>query len=69
MAHAFPASRASVPRRVEVAGRDGLAFVANAVNGDDAPAFYEEPQHARVQLADMAQLKQAIASALVSGSR
>ena len=54
----------SFPRRVEVADRDGLAFVADAVNGHDATAFHEEPQHARVQLAHVPEFKQAVAKRL-----
>jgi hypothetical protein len=38
---------------IDIAGRNGLTFVTDAVNGDDAPAFHEKPQHARVQLADV----------------
>jgi hypothetical protein len=60
MFQAFPASPASAPRGVEVADRDSLAFVANAVNGDNTAAFYIEPQHSRVQFADVAQLIQTV---------
>jgi hypothetical protein len=28
------------PRGIKDAGRDGVAFVADAVNGDDAAAFH-----------------------------
>jgi hypothetical protein len=48
-------------RGVAVAGRKGLAFVPNAVNSNYAAALYKEPEHARIQLADMAQFKQAVA--------
>jgi hypothetical protein len=48
-------------RRFEVAGRDGLAFIADAVNGQDATAFHEEPENARVQLATVTEFKQAVA--------
>ena len=34
------------------------------MNGNDAPAFYKEPQHARVQLADVAQLEQSVTQCL-----
>ena len=52
------------PRRVEVAGLEGLSFVANPMNGDDAPAFHKEPEHARVQLADVAKFEQPITERL-----
>lgn len=56
-------------RRVEVAGWNRLAFVADAVNGYDAPAFHKEPQDACVQLAHMPEFKQPVAQRLDSGSR
>jgi hypothetical protein len=46
-------------RRVKVACRNGLAFVPYSMDGDDAAVFHNEPQHPRVQLADVPQLKQA----------
>ena len=55
--------------RVEVAGRNGLAFVADAVNGNDAPVFHKEPKHARVQLADVTQLQQTVTERLGERAR
>ena len=49
------------PRRVQVAGRDALAFVADAVHRDDPALLHEEPEHAGVELAHVAQLEQPLA--------
>jgi hypothetical protein len=42
-------------------GHNGLAFVANPMYRDNAPAFHEKPQNPCVQFADMTQLKYTIA--------
>jgi hypothetical protein len=41
-----------------------LAFVADAVHGDDASTFHEEPKDACIQFPDMAQLKESVAQRL-----
>ena len=48
----------------EVARRDGVALIADAVDGNDPAAFSEESQNAGIQFADVAQLKQAVAKVL-----
>src|SRR5256885_9789558 len=45
---------------INVTGPDALAFVADAVHRNDPSAFYKEPQHPRVQLADVPQLKKTV---------
>ena len=47
--------------RVEIAGGNGLAFVSDAVDDDDAAAFHEEPEDAGVELANVAQFQQSLA--------
>jgi hypothetical protein len=49
---------------MDIARRDGLAFVADAVHRDDPLMPREKPKHTSIELADVAQLKQPIAKRL-----
>jgi hypothetical protein len=39
---------------MEVTSRDRLAFVSDAVHRNDSAILHEKPQHAGIELADMA---------------
>jgi len=43
---------------------DGLPFVANAMDGNDPSTSHEKPEHSRIELTYMPQLKQFIAQSL-----
>jgi hypothetical protein len=43
----------SLARELKMSRGKSVAFVADAVHGDDATAFHEEPDDARVQFADV----------------
>ena len=52
------------PRSMDIAHRDDPAFVADAVHRNDPAIFHENPQHASVELAHMAQFKHPVAKRL-----
>ena len=49
---------------MDVASRDGVAFVADAVHRDDSAILRGKPQHVGIELAHVAQLNQPVAKRL-----
>ncbi len=51
-------------RGIQIMGRDGLAFAADAMHRDDAATFLEEPKDTRIEFANVPKLKEPAAESL-----
>lgn len=66
--HSFPSVAHLLPRCIELADGDCPSFAADAVQQNDAAVLHEKPQHAGVELANVAQMNHPAASSGVSQS-
>jgi hypothetical protein len=55
--HSFPGSS-------QIAGRNRLSFIADTMDRDNSALLHETPQHAGIELADVAQFEKPIAKRL-----
>src|SRR5439155_10030275 len=60
--HSFPPVTHAFPRSIELPGWDCSVLVANGVDRDDPVILHEEPQYARVEFTDVAQLEKSVAN-------